>query len=127
MQKLTSFEWFRAGTESQIRLLPYAGEPEADLMLTSHTVIANLLCTGCLTLNCLTLRCWQIRECNFTDGGESSRSFPLSYSFLPVCKKKKYEYGFRAVEVWAIPFFEIILFSNAIEINKDGIVFKALT
>lgn len=31
MQKLASCEWFRAGTESQIRLLPYASKSEAEL------------------------------------------------------------------------------------------------
>lgn len=50
MQKLQSFVLFRAGTESQMRLLHYAGE--ADSMLTSYAIIASLLCTGRQTPNC---------------------------------------------------------------------------
>lgn len=50
----------------------------------------------------------------------------LVFSTL-VCYEKKCECGLKAVEVWAVPFFEIILFSNAIETNKRGIVLKTLT
>lgn len=148
--KLPSFEWFRAGTESQIRLLPYAGKPEADLMLTSHTFIANPVCTGCLTLNCRgrrrgsacspgcdasscvatqpptsvwrgthtlplafassfappwPLRYWQIRDGNVTDGKKTAEVSPSPTVFYLSEKKKKCQCGFRALDVWAAPFF----------------------
>lgn len=53
---ITKIEDVPCGSELGQNLLPHAGKPETDLMLTSHTVTANPLCTGCQTPNCTVAR-----------------------------------------------------------------------
>lgn len=150
-----------------MRLPPYAGE--ADLMLTSHTVIANLLCTGYWTPNCTvawaeaqdvmtppvwplsgmvptywhsllpvvfpygsfaplwSLRSWQTRVCNFTDGEKATEVSHFPTLFYSCLLRKKVWMWPQGRGGLSCPFFEIILFSNAIETNKRGIVLKTLT